>query len=140
MILIDSDHLSILMEPRDARREGLLARLDATPEGCAIPIIVVEEEVRAWLAQIRRVPDVHRQIAPYVRLAKLIAFLMQWPLVGWNEPAADLFKRLRKMRVRIGTQDLKIACTALANEALLLSANIRDFEHVPELRVEDWLH
>jgi tRNA(fMet)-specific endonuclease VapC len=35
--------------------------------------------------------------------------------------------------------DLKIAATALVNDALLLSANRRDFERVPGLRVENWL-
>ncbi|MFN0019397.1 MAG: hypothetical protein ACKVP0_14120 [Pirellulaceae bacterium] len=65
--------------------------------------------------------------------------MREWDIVGWNEPAADEFKRLRTARVRIGTQDLKIASLALANDALLLSANLRDFEQVPVLRVENWL-
>jgi predicted nucleic acid-binding protein len=34
---------------------------------------------------------------------------------------------------------LKIAATALVNDALLLSANLRDFQKVPNLRVENWL-
>ena len=49
------------------------------------------------------------------------------------------FMRLRRERIRIGTQDLKIASIALHTGALLLSANLRDFEKVPGLRVEDWL-
>jgi predicted nucleic acid-binding protein len=39
----------------------------------------------------------------------------------------------------IGTLDLKIASIALEHAAMLLSANARDFEQVPGLRVEDWL-
>ena len=74
-----------------------------------------------------------------MRLAKLITYLRTARVVDWNEPAADHFKRLRANRIRIGSQDLKIACIALANDALLLSANIRDFEQVPGLRVADWL-
>ena len=35
--------------------------------------------------------------------------------------------------------DLKIAAIALAHDALLLSANLRDFQAVPDLRVENWL-
>lgn len=139
MILLDSDHLSILMDLRDARRQRLVARLERADESSAIPLIVVEEQLRAWLAPIRRTPDVHRQIVPYIRLSRLIEFLRPSTIVEWNEVAADLFNGLRSSRVRIGTQDLKIACTAIANDSLLLSANLRDFEQVPGLRVEDWL-
>ena len=35
--------------------------------------------------------------------------------------------------------DLKIAATVFVNDALLLSANKRDFDRVPGLRVENWL-
>ena len=35
--------------------------------------------------------------------------------------------------------DIKIASIAIANDALVLSANLRDFELVPGLRVENWL-
>jgi len=34
--------------------------------------------------------------------------------------------------------DLKIAAIAIANDATLLSRNLRDFGKVPDLRVEDW--
>jgi predicted nucleic acid-binding protein len=33
---------------------------------------------------------------------------------------------------------VKIAAIALVAEALLLSANLRDFENVPGFRVENW--
>jgi tRNA(fMet)-specific endonuclease VapC len=36
--------------------------------------------------------------------------------------------------------DLKIASIVLANQATLLSANLRDFQQVPGLQVEDWFH
>jgi predicted nucleic acid-binding protein len=35
--------------------------------------------------------------------------------------------------------DLKIASIALVRDATLLSANLRDFEQVPGLHVEDWI-
>jgi hypothetical protein len=46
---------------------------------------------------------------------------------------------LRRGRIRIGTQDVKIASMALSRDATLLWANLRDFQRVPGLRVEDWL-
>lgn len=139
MILLDTDHLSVFLETRNAAHTRLLARIDAVPEEVALPIITIEEQLRAWLAQIRRTNDVHRQIVPYLRLAHVFRFTQKWRVVDWNERAADHFEGLRSIRIRIGTQDLKIAAIALANDAVLLSANLRDFEQVPGLRVENWL-
>jgi tRNA(fMet)-specific endonuclease VapC len=46
---------------------------------------------------------------------------------------------MQRQRIRVGSQDLKIASIALVNDALLLTANLRDFRQVPGLRVENWL-
>jgi predicted nucleic acid-binding protein len=44
------------------------------------------------------------------------------------------------VEIAIGVDEfLKIAATALACDVLLLSANLRDFEQVPDLQVENWL-
>jgi tRNA(fMet)-specific endonuclease VapC len=139
MILSDSDHLSVLLDERDVRCLSLDERLEKAQDVVALPIVCVEEQLRGWLAMIHRIHDRYRQVAPYLRLKKTFTLLRDWPIVEWNEPAADQFSRLRSLRHRIGSQDLKIACIALANDALLLSANLRDFEQVPGLRVEDWL-
>ena len=35
--------------------------------------------------------------------------------------------------------DLKIASIAVAQDSLLLTSNIRDFQQIPDLRIEDWI-
>ncbi|MGD0655846.1 MAG: hypothetical protein ABSA16_16035 [Thermoguttaceae bacterium] len=140
MILLDTDHFSVLTDARHARHQRLVAKLYDIDEEVAIPVIAVEEQLRAWLAQIHRTRDVCRQVAPYDRLIRLIAVLSEWDIARWSEQAANEFARLRKERIRIGTQDLKIASLALVNNALLLSANLRDFDRVPDLHVEDWIY
>ena len=60
-------------------------------------------------------------------------------VVNCTAQAAEHFERFRKLGVRIATFDLKIASIAIARDALLLSANLRDFRKVPGLRVENWL-
>ena len=140
MILLDTDHLTVLKYPESPACARLTSRMAASSDpDFATTIVNVEEQMRGWLAAIRRHNDPHRQIISYRRLSHAFIQLREWPIAEWNEPAASHFTRLRAAGNRIGSQDLKIACIALANDALLLSANLRDFEQVPGLHVEDWL-
>lgn len=53
MIVLDSDHLSVLLDTRHAKRSPLLDRLKAAAsELIGIPIVAVEEHLRGWLAKI----------------------------------------------------------------------------------------
>lgn len=140
MILIDTDHLTVLARTADARHPALVDRLAATgDQTVGITVVSVEEQLRGWLSLIAKRRDVAEQVGPYARLAKLVGFLNAWPIVQFDEAAADAFSRLRRRKIRIGTQDLKIASIALTNDALLLTANAQDFGLVPGLRFEDWL-
>jgi tRNA(fMet)-specific endonuclease VapC len=53
--------------------------------------------------------------------------------------AADTFTQLRGQGIRIGTMDLKIASIVVVTGGTLLSANNRDFQQIPGIRVENWL-
>jgi hypothetical protein len=63
MILLDTDYLSVLADARHARHETLAGKLLGTDEPVSIPIIAVEEQLRAWLAQVHRTRDA--QAGPY---------------------------------------------------------------------------
>ena len=140
MIVLDTDHVVVLKYPESPRHAALMANMNASPDqDFATTAITIEEQMRGWLALIRRSGDVHKQIPAYERLVELFDFFSRWNVVPFDRPAADEFARLRKEGIRVGTMDLKIATIALVNGALLLSANLRDFEQVPGLRVEDWL-
>jgi tRNA(fMet)-specific endonuclease VapC len=140
MILLDTDHLSILINAKAAKHHELDERLRSSDDQIiAAPIVGVEEQCRGWLAQINSLPKVHDQVHAYERLRDLFHYYGDWNIVLFDANAADRFNLLRKQKVRIGTQDLKIAAIALVNDALLLSANLRDFKKVPGLRVENWL-
>lgn len=140
MIVLDSDHLSMLQHPESPEYERLTAAMgESTDAEFVTTAVSLEEQMRGWLAAISRRRAVHDQLLYYGKLTGLVDFYSRWRIVPFDEPAADQFVALRHARVRISTMDLKIASIALANDALLLSANLRDFEQVPGLRVEDWL-
>jgi tRNA(fMet)-specific endonuclease VapC len=78
------------------------------------------------LAAIKRKHDPSDQVLVYHRLGQLWEFFGAWKMLPFDDRAAKLVKKLRKQRVRIGSQDLKIAAIAMTWDALLLSANLRD--------------
>jgi tRNA(fMet)-specific endonuclease VapC len=95
--------------------------------------------MRGWLGSIKRQRTIWGEIGAYKSLAELFDFVRAFKVVSLDEQAADHFDRLRKQKVRIGSMDLKIAAIALAHDALLLTANTRDFGQVPGLRFANWL-
>jgi tRNA(fMet)-specific endonuclease VapC len=141
MILIDTDHATFLKYPESERGRRFIERLEGLPksEVVGVAIVTVEERMRGWLAVIAKEKKALRQVAGYRELARLFEFYQEFEVVPFDEAAARQFDALRKKRLRLGTMDLKIAATALVQNALLLSANRRDFERVPGLRVENWL-
>ncbi|MBL8796598.1 MAG: type II toxin-antitoxin system VapC family toxin [Planctomycetia bacterium] len=140
MILLDTDHLTLLKYPDSTRCSALTARLTASPDQqIGTTIISAEEQLRGWLAVIARYRDVQRQVHPYEELRAHLDFYSRWTLLPFDALSASQFDRLRQQGMRIGSMDLKIASVALIHQALLLSANLSDFRRVPDLRVENWL-
>lgn len=140
MIILDTDHFSELKDDERESAQALLLNLFiSVDQEFATTAVTVEEQLRGWLALIHGNADVDRQLPAYKRLVELVRFFAKWPIIHFDQAAADEFKRLRKQGVRIGTMDLKIAAIALTHDATLISANLRDFEKVPNLRVENWL-
>jgi len=140
VIILDSDHLSILRYHNSERALKLVARSDqATEKPIATSIANVEEAMRGWLSAIAKERRIERQLSAYRELGELFTFFSGYTIALLDQNAAGLFNGFRKSGVKIATMDLKTACIAMANNALLLTANRRDFEKVPGLRFENWL-
>ena len=140
MILLDTDHLTILGYDDSPRGGALSARLEKSADrAIGTTIISVEEQWRGWFAVVARHRDVRRQVKAYQELVELHKFLSNWTILPFDDAAADHFEQLRAGGIRIGSMDLKIASIALVHDAVVLSANLQDFQKVPKLRVENWM-
>ena len=138
MLVLDTDHFSELERDLEPGKR-LSQRLGLSSFDKALTIITIEEEMRGWLAEIRRRDDLHRQIAPYAKLQRQVEAFADWIILPWDADSADLFVKFRSQGLRIGSLDLKIACIALAHDATVLTRNGTDFTQVPGLRIENWL-
>jgi tRNA(fMet)-specific endonuclease VapC len=140
MILLDTDHISLLQHRDSPQAEGLRQRVLALPtHDVAVTAATLEEQARSWISLIGRYSDVRQQVAYYERFVAMFRFFAAWQVLPFDERAAEEFRRLRSERVRIGSTDLKIAAITLVHGATLVSGNLRDFDKVPGLRVENWL-
>ena len=139
IVVLDTDHLTLIQrqtQPAYARLRTRLQRLAAAE--VFTTMISVEEQMRGWLNLIARAKTAQQEVSAYLRLHGMLAFFAAIPLLDYTEEAAVVFDRLRHSRLRTGSMDLKIAAISLAHGALLLSSNLKDYQQVPNLKVEDW--
>ena len=139
MIVLDTDILTIIQYGDGEIYQRLRLRLRAAlPEPVCVTIVTVEEQMRGWLAWIAKAKGPEHQIEAYARLHALLKDFQARPVLDFDGFAAGEFQQLQRAKVRIGTMDLKIAAIVLANNGRLISRNLRDFQKVPGLHVEDW--
>ena len=128
--MLDTDTLSdLIRNPRGA----LVQRLGSTEPDAVCTSIVVACELR--FGAKRKGSDALTQ-----RVEQLLSSLTVLPL---DEPAdqhyADIRAALERAGTPIGNHDLCIAAHARSRGMTVVTPNIREFERVPGLRVEDWL-
>jgi tRNA(fMet)-specific endonuclease VapC len=139
MVVLDTDHLSLLQQAAGSPAARLRARLDRLDRVQVVTTIVsYEEQMRGWLAYAARGRTVAEIVRAYARLAAHFDGFRAIPILHFDEAAAVEYQRLQKLRLRIGTMDTRIAAIVLARKATLLTRNRVDFEKVPGLHFEDW--
>jgi tRNA(fMet)-specific endonuclease VapC len=139
MVVLDTDHLSLLERRESEASRNLQARLDLLDAGSwATTIVTYEEQTRGWLAYMGRAKTMAQEIDAYARLRTHLQSYRYIVLLDFDERAAIEFQRLRRSRIRIGTMDLKIAAIVLTLDATLLTTNLSDFRKIPGLKIADW--
>ena len=138
MHILDTNHLSELGY-NSTSGARLRSRLDQLNADAVTTVISVEEELGGWLAKVNKCRESDLQIHIYGLLTERVNFLARWTILQIDSESLAQFRTFRKQGIRIGTQDLKIACIALAHDATVLTRNLVDFQQVPGLRVENWL-
>ncbi len=140
MLVLDTDHMTILFwNPESDDSLRLQQRLDQHPDEVPVTnIMTYEEQSRGWLAYVKRAKKRAQMIEAYELLAIHAKVYGRINILGLDDRAYSKYVELQRAKLGVGTQDLKIAAIALANDARLLSRNLKHFEKVPGLRVEDW--
>ncbi len=133
--ILDSDHLSLYQRGHPALGQRLMAD---PPDQLAITVISAEELIRGRLAQIRKATQPQERVSAYGWFLQTLEFLHGFPVLNYDDPAEACFQTLLAQKIRIGTQDMKIAAIALSQRATLITRNRKDFERINGLSLEDW--
>ena len=138
MTTFDTDILSLVL----LGHASYLRKFEAVPvKQRFVTIVNCEEVLRGRLHAIRSAETTKKAdllMMKYELLHSSLDQLGKLQVLPYNQLAHDLFSQWRSAKVRIGTQDLRIAAICVAHDATLVSRNKRDFDKVSELKLSVW--
>ena len=136
--ILDTDHLSLYerFHPQVCARILQVRRQTLTE--LTTTIVSVEEQQAGRLAQIRKASTPEALVFAYGKLRATIELFSILEILDYDLQADELFRGFRQAGIRIGSQDLRIASITLAQKGILITRNLRDFEKVPNLLIQDW--
>ena len=141
LYILDTDHMSLLERLDTQAGYQIHNRMDqllSSSDSAVTTVVTFEEQLRGWMARLAKAKTVSQQVVDYRKLNQLLENYRTIIVIDFDEKSALQFQALLKARIRIGTMDLKIAAITIANNATLLSRNLKDFSKIPDLKVEDW--
>jgi tRNA(fMet)-specific endonuclease VapC len=136
--VLDTDHLSLYQRAHPQVCKRILQIRQQTTTVITTTVITVEEQCAGRLAQIRKSNTSELLLPAYGRLKATVQLFSELKILAYDLQADEYFRNFRQMGIRIGTQDLRIASIVLAHNGVLLTRNVRDFERVPGLVIQDW--
>ena len=93
----------------------MVQRVEDNAENLALTIVTVEEAIRGWFNEIRKasVPSqADKLVWAYTNLWDTLDDFKNLNILKFDQNASTIYTEFRRQRIRIGTQDLRIAyCT-----------------------------
>ncbi len=136
--LLDTDHVSLLLE----RHPQVSRRVAYQGAEVAISIVTVQELFNGWVVRINGARKVEDVVRLYGKLSRTVALFGRVRVLDFDGKAGETFQRLLRENPTLSKQrlqkDMRIAAIALANDAVVVTRNYRDFSQVSGLNIEDW--
>jgi tRNA(fMet)-specific endonuclease VapC len=104
----------------------------------AVSVASYEEQIRGRLAFLSQAKTPERQIQGYFWLREAQQFYCELRLLDFDDQAQRIYQNLRAAHRQTGKMDLRIAATALAINATLVTRNTQDFISIANLRLDNW--
>jgi tRNA(fMet)-specific endonuclease VapC len=104
----------------------------------AVSVITVDEHLTGWYTLVRRAKKREQLARAYSKLAMSVQLLAGLQILSFTEKAMDRYDCLRDIHRNVGKNDLRIAAIVLEKPATLVTRNLRDFQDIAGLQVQDW--
>ena len=138
-VILDTDVLTLLQEDSSPDSPRIRGRLQQIPDFEVFTTVVsIQEQLQGRFAAINHPRDDHHLLESFQGLLKVLGRFASLNVLPFETNALHCFQDLRRQRIRIGTNDLRIAAIALTRGVKVVTRNTRDFEQVPGLLIEDW--
>lgn len=135
LYILDTDHVSLFQ-----RNDSSVVQHLATVafNSLAVTIVTVEEQIRGYLAVINQATSGEKLIRAYAALQDRVTYFNSIQVLPFDQVANACYETLRPQKIRIGTNDLRIAAIVLTVNGVLVTRNGKDFAQVPNLELVDW--
>ncbi|HEV3384621.1 MAG TPA: type II toxin-antitoxin system VapC family toxin [Gemmata sp.] len=136
MFLLDTDVATLAYH----NQPNVLGRIQTATRPVCLPIVTRLELLRGRIEAVIKSANVQELLRAEDTLAKTEAFCSGFKIVAIGTAAAEFFVRLRsnKRVKKMGRGDLLNASISLANNATLVTRNLKDYASVPGLKLENW--
>jgi tRNA(fMet)-specific endonuclease VapC len=133
--LFDTDAFSLFLQHNPTVVGAVIRHIS---DQVAVSIITVQEVWDGWEAVITRAKTPDQLAVAYSRLTDTLNELKNWSVVTFSTAAVIRYATLKKQKLNVGSNDLKIAAIAIETGATVVTRNRRDFTRIPGVVVEDW--
>lgn len=134
--ILDTDAFSLEQDGVEPISSRILS---TPPTDLFTTAITVDESLSGWCALVRRSTRPDQLEFAYGELLRTVQALAKFQLLNYTQAASARFDSLLRAKLNVKKNDLRIAAIALGFGAAVVTRNVRDFNRIPSLLVEDWM-
>ena len=131
--LLDTDSASLAFQGNEYVRSRILQA-----SGVWLSSTAAEERVRGALNLIQKNRNKPSLPAAQDLLIRLLVDITDYRIHPYNEQAAHVCASFSAKVKRVGSQDCRIAASAITAGWIVVTANRKDFAQIPGVQFEDW--
>jgi tRNA(fMet)-specific endonuclease VapC len=135
LFILDTDTVSNFLREQPAVTAAVARR---EVKELATTVITFDELWTGWATALGKARTTAQIAVAYERQTTTLNQLRFLQYLTFSIPAIERYAALKKQKLNVKANDMKIAAIALEAGAVVVTHNLRDFNRIPGLVVEDW--